>query len=80
VNLSGTLVLGLLVGATLHGDAYRVVATGFLGAYTTFSAWMLESYREVEEREPFNAWVNIVVSVTTGLIAIALGRALGGAV
>lgn len=78
VNLSGTLALGALVGATLDGDAYRIAATGFLGAYTTFSAWMLESYREVDERAPFNAWANVVVSLVTGLVAIALGRFVGG--
>lgn len=78
VNLSGTLTLGVLVGATLDGDAYRIAATGFLGAYTTFSAWMLETHREVDARQPFNAWANIVVSVITGLIAIALGRSAGG--
>ncbi len=78
VNLSGTLALGVLVGATLDGDAYRVAATGFLGAYTTFSAWMLETHREVDGRRPFNAWANIVVSVVTGLAAIAIGRFLGG--
>ncbi len=79
VNLSGTLTLGVLVGATLDGAAYRIAAVGFLGAYTTFSAWMLETHRAVDGRRPFHAGANIVASVVTGLIAIALGRYLGGA-
>ncbi len=79
VNLTGTLALGVLVGATLHGDAYRIAATGFLGAYTTFSAWMLEAYHQAEERQPRRAVANIVVSLLLGIAAIALGRHLGAA-
>ena len=45
VNLSGAFLLGLLVGATVHGDAYRLAATGLLGSYTTFSTWMFDSHR-----------------------------------
>src|SRR6478735_670954 len=45
VNLSGAFALGLLVGAALTGDAYRIFGTALLGAYTTFSTWMLETER-----------------------------------
>ena len=37
VNLSGALALGVLHGAGVGGDAMRLVGTGLLGAYTTFS-------------------------------------------
>ena len=49
VNLTGALALGVLVGAAVSGDALRLAGTGLLGAYTTFSTWMLESHREAEE-------------------------------
>src|SRR4051812_39417978 len=45
VNLSGAFVLGALVGAALDGDAYRILGTGLIGGYTTFSTWALESHR-----------------------------------
>ena len=45
VNLSGAFLLGVLAGADVGGDAYRIAGTGFLGAFTTFSTWMLESHR-----------------------------------
>jgi CrcB protein len=41
-NLSGAFALGLLVGAGVGGDALLICGTGFLGAYTTFSTWMVE--------------------------------------
>jgi CrcB protein len=79
VNLTGTLALGALVGAALDGDTYRVAGTGFLGAYTTFSAWMLESHRLADEGEVGLAWANIVVSLAAGLAVAVLGRHIGAA-
>ena len=45
VNLSGSFVLGLLVGAGLDGDAYLLAGTAAVGSYTTFSTWMLDTER-----------------------------------
>jgi CrcB protein len=79
VNGSGALVLGLLIGTTLEGDAYLLAGTGAVGAYTTFSTWMLETHRLGEEGEPALLFANIVLSAGVGLAAAALGRAIGGA-
>ena len=49
VNLSGAVVLGILAGAALSGTAYTIVVGGGIGAYTTFSTWMLESHRAGED-------------------------------
>jgi CrcB protein len=65
VNLSGSFALGFLVGAGVNGDARWLVATGFLGAFTTFSAWALEPRR----RGP--------AMLALGLLAVWLGRLLG---
>jgi CrcB protein len=80
VNLTGAFALGLLVGATVHGDAYRLAGTGLLGAYTTFSTWALESHRLGEDGRLGLAGVNLAVSLLLGLGAIWLGRSLGAAV
>jgi CrcB protein len=77
VNLSGSFALGVLVGATVHGDAYRLGATGFLGAYTTFSTWMFESQRLAEDGEFVPAGVNVVVSLVLGVLVTWAGRHLG---
>ncbi len=77
VNVSGAFVLGLL--ASLHGDAYRFVDTAFLGAYTTFSTWMLESQRLGEEGRLRLGLLNVVLSLAAGLLAVWLGRAVGRA-
>jgi CrcB protein len=79
VNLSGAFVLGVLAGVTLDAHAYRLAGTALIGAYTTFSTWMLETQRLAEDGRFAAAWTNIVVSVVLGLGVAALGRALGGA-
>ncbi len=50
---------------------------GFLGAYTTFSTFMLESWRLVEEGAYGLATANLVGSVVLGLVAVVAGLAVG---
>lgn len=44
VNVLGAFVLGTLGG--VHGDARLLAATGFLGAFTSFSGWALRPRAE----------------------------------
>jgi CrcB protein len=76
VNASGSLALGIVAGAALEADAYSLAATGLLGAYTTFSTWMLESQRLGEDGRLRLGALNVVVSLAVGIAAIWLGRAL----
>jgi CrcB protein len=76
VNLSGSVALGVLVGAGVGGDALLVAGTGFLGAYTTFSTWMLESERLGEDGRWRALALNLGLSLALGLAAFALGRGL----
>lgn len=78
VNLSGTVLLGLLAGAALHGDALTLVGGGLIGSYTTFSTWMLDSERLAEHHSDRALLVNLGGSLLLGLAAVVLGRALGG--
>lgn len=79
VNLSGALVLGVLVGAAVAGDAYRICATGLLGAYTTFSTWMFESHRLAEDGRLRLGALNVAGSLVLGVGAVWLGRRIGAA-
>jgi CrcB protein len=79
VNLSGTFLLGLCLGASLRGDALAIMGPGALGSYTTFSTWMFESHRLAEDGQVGPAAVNLGLSVIVGVTAAALGRALGEA-
>jgi CrcB protein len=74
VNISGAALLGFLGGLALSKDAALLTGTAFVGAYTTFSTWMLETQRLGEERRMWAAAANIVVSVVLGIGAALLGQ------
>lgn len=77
VNVSGSFVLGLLDGLVLSDSAALIVGTGVLGAYTTFSTWMLETQRLAEERQSKLALANLVLSLLLGIAAAAAGLWIG---
>ena len=74
VNISGATLLGFLGGVALSKEAALLAGTAFVGAYTTFSTWMLETQRLGEERQAWAALGNIVVSVVLGVAAALLGQ------
>lgn len=77
VNLSGAFVLGVVAGAVTGADAYRVIGTGLIGAFTTFSTWAFESHRLGEEGELRLGALNFVVSLVLGVAAVWAGRRVG---
>ncbi len=84
VNVSGSFVLGLVFAlaidrSVLPTELRLPLMVGFLGAYTTFSTLMLESWRLVEDGALMTALVNIVGSSLLGLLAVFAGLALGRA-
>jgi CrcB protein len=79
VNLLGALVLGGFLGAGLHGDADELLGTGLVGAFTTFSTWMLESQRLEEDRQSGLGAANLAISLLLGLAGAWVGRQLGAA-
>ena len=79
VNLTGGFVLGLLTGLHVTGDALFVLGTGFLGGYTTFSTWMVETQRLGEDAEFGLMAAYLLGSMLGGLAATGAGWALGGA-
>lgn len=77
VNISGAFLLGFLAGTSLGSDGRLILGAGALGAYTTFSAWMLETQRVGEMGKQRVAVANVLFSVALGLLAVYLGRLLG---
>ena len=51
VNITGAVLLGLISGLVLSRHAALLADTAFVGSYTTFSTWMLETQRLSEERQ-----------------------------
>jgi CrcB protein len=80
-NIGGSfligLVLGLLAGWFDDDPQTRLLlATGFLGAETTFSTWTWESMALIREGSIGRAAWNLFGSVALGLIAVTAGLVL----
>lgn len=84
VNVSGSFLLGLLFVLTaeraiLPADFRGPVLIGFIGAYTTFSTYMLESLALAESGAMALALANVLGSIALGLLAVSAGVILGRA-
>jgi len=77
INVSGAFVLGLIAGIAPSHAVVLIVGTGFLGAYTTFSTWMLETLMLGESGRTNAVVANVVGQLVVGLAAAALGFWLG---
>ena len=81
INVSGCFALGLLATAlaTFRTDSAMLtalLATGFLGGYTTFSTYALESVLLALDGSQRAALLNVFGSVAAGLVAAAGGAGL----
>ncbi len=77
VNVLGALVLGFLVGAAVDRNAYRILGTGLIGAFTTFSTWAFESHRLGEDGELGLGVLNFALTLALGIGAAWAGRQIG---
>jgi CrcB protein len=80
INVSGSFVLGLITGLSLHDGlsphVVTVLGTGICGGYTTFSTFNFETIRLTEDGSLLGAAGNIAGSIAAGLLAAAAGLAL----
>ncbi len=82
VNLSGCLFIGffnsLAEEKLLLGMNERLLLmTGFCGAYTTFSAFILETSNLIHDGEILQASCNVAISFIAGLVLFRLGAFFG---
>jgi fluoride exporter len=84
INISGAFVLGLWLSAT-HATAYENAwqhvthpfTTGFLGAYTTFSTFSVETVQLLKQKAGSTAVLYVISSVLLSLLALWLGFVWG---
>lgn len=83
-NLIGCFVLGVLAGCTLSSNRIpenlrAPIMTGFLGSFTTFSTFGVETVRLLETGAYATAAVSLLLQVVGGLALAALGLVVGRA-
>lgn len=84
INITGSFLLGLFI--TLSSQRLPLdphwrlfFAVGFLGAYTTFSTFTVESLDLFSRGEIFAGLLNVFGSTLAGVLAAAAGALLGKA-
>jgi CrcB protein len=81
VNVLGCLLIGFLAvafsGRILIREEYRIMITvGFIGGFTTFSTFGLETFTLLDDGQIMRAMTNVVLSVGLGLLAVWFGYRL----
>jgi fluoride exporter len=73
VNLLGSFALGILLGYGITGSMSLLVGTGFMGAFTTFSTFKIESLKLINNRK-INYWfVYQTATYIAGIILAFIG-------
>ena len=73
VNVTGCFLIGALMPFMVRPSWRLLLVVGFLGGYTTFSAFAYETYVSVRNGSPLTGLVNVVASVILGYLAVWLG-------
>jgi len=82
VNIIGCLLAGLVWALfekrwPVSGEFRMIVLIGFMGAFTTFSAVILDTGELLRSAEWMRAVANVLLQNGVGVIALFLGVALG---
>jgi fluoride exporter len=82
VNITGSFLIGFIVtllASRADWDPHwrYLIPIGFIGGYTTFSAFEYETLRSVQDGKVLVACLNVILSVTLGFAAVWLGTVAG---
>ncbi len=78
VNVIGCLIIGIILGYTikdsfLSQNQVLLLATGFCGGFTTFSAFAYENHQLLKIGDYLNFSLYTLGSVILGILAVFLG-------
>tara|TARA_B100001245_G_C22859547_1_gene413296 strand:- start:626 stop:997 length:372 start_codon:yes stop_codon:yes gene_type:complete len=85
VNVSGSFLVGLLEGLASKYPVFPTeirlfLTVGFLGSYTTFSAFSLATVQLFQKGEVQIAALNIFASIVVGVLVAVIGMIIGRAI
>ena len=81
VNVLGSFAIGIIYVMVverqmIHPDWRGVLMVGFLGAFTTFSTFSMDSLLLIQQGELIKAVLNVVINVVVCIIATWIGTQL----
>jgi CrcB protein len=82
INCTGSFLIGLVITllserAHWNPNWRYLIPIGFIGGYTTFSTFELETFRSFQDGEGLVASLNVILSVIVGFISVWLGVITG---
>lgn len=83
INVTGCFIIALFYTLSEHKfknispEIKLTIATGFCGAYTTFSTYGLETFSLIDKGNENIALVYWLGSIVVGMVGVQLGVALG---
>jgi len=82
INCTGCFLIGLIVTLLAEKTHWSpnwryLIPIGFIGAYTTFSTFEYETFRVIQDGELLMAFLNVVLSVIVGFLAVWMGVVAG---
>jgi len=80
VNCTGSFLIGLVLTlianhANVNPNWRYLIGVGFIGGYTTFSAFEYETFQSLRDGRMLIAALNVILSVIIGLFCVWLGVA-----
>lgn len=78
INLAGSFLLGMIIGANMNKFGFLLLGTGFMGAFTTFSTFKLEGVQLYAEGKRKEFYLYNGLSYGFGILLAFLGMMLGG--
>lgn len=80
VNVLGSVLLGVTLGAPIDGELALALGVGFCGAFTTFSSFAVETVVTVETGDRRGAIRFGLLTLGGAIVGILLGSAIGGGI
>ncbi|MBM7584113.1 CrcB protein [Bacillus pakistanensis] len=77
VNVLGSFLLGYMIGSRIGGNTLALLGTGFLGSFTTFSTFKLESIKLINQKQLRTFFCYLFTTYIFGILLAFIGYYIG---